>query len=182
MKQLIAIFIVLLACNVTLANDGSSQLQENARQYVESLSVDFDLQRSFYTDETIFEDITSESFGPRWHYVGPDAIIDFWQRSYRDYGVLDVKPEIHDMIVQAPFVIVTYTAHVTACGVTLGHPNKVLSNPIKVITALKFDGDKVVHHTDYGDYDRANRNLERLAKNLPDQPVDPRCEKYSGAQ
>ncbi|MCV6605179.1 MAG: hypothetical protein OIF34_07725, partial [Porticoccaceae bacterium] len=93
MKQLIAIITALFICDATLADDHSSQLLENARRYTEGLSVDFDVQRSFYTDATVFEDITSESFGPRWHYVGSDAIIDFWQRSYNDYGVLDVKPE-----------------------------------------------------------------------------------------
>ncbi|MCV6603955.1 MAG: hypothetical protein OIF34_01525, partial [Porticoccaceae bacterium] len=93
-----------------------------------------------------------------------------------------VKPEIHDIMVQPPFAIVTYTAHVTACGVTVGHPRKVLTNTVKVITALQFSDDKLVRHTDYGAYDRSNRRLAELAKNLSNQPVDPRCDQYADSQ
>ncbi|UTW44469.1 nuclear transport factor 2 family protein [bacterium SCSIO 12696] len=182
MKQLIILFTVFLTCNITTADDSSSPLRENAHRYVESLSVDFELQRSFYTEETVFEDITSESFGPRWQFTGPDAIMDFWQRSYRDYGVLEVKPEIHDVIVQPPFAIVTYSAHVTACGIAIGHPNKVFTNPIKLVTALRFKDNKVVRHTDYGAYDKANRRLEQMNNKLANQPADSRCDKYTDSK
>ena len=178
MKIITTTLFTLLACNWAMAESDPEKLRDNAERYVQSLSVDFEVQGSFYTDTSVFEDITSESFGPRWHFVGGEAIIDFWQRSYRDYGVLEVVPEIHDIIVQPPFAIVTYTAHVTACGVTVGHPNKVLTNPIKVITALRFDGDKLLRHTDYGAYDRANRNLNKMTENLAQQPIDARCERY----
>lgn len=173
------ILSALVFSSVVIASPSHHQsLRDNAHRYINSLGIDYRLQRSFYTPQTHFEDITSESFGQRWSYTGGQQIIDFWQRSFAAYGTLSVVPEIHDTIVQPPFVIITYTAHVTACGITTGHPNKVFTNPIKLVTALQFEGDKIIHHTDYGAYDDANTHLAGIASQLAEQPGDPRCAVY----
>lgn len=156
------------------------QLIDQAHRYIKSLGVDYGIQRSFYTEQTVFEDVTSESFGPRWRFVGPDRIIGFWKRSFEGYGALEVRPQIHDTMVQAPFVMVTYTAHVTSCAVTVGLPDKLFTGRIKLITALRIVDGKVLTHTDYGAYDEANRQLAKRVEELKQQPDDPRCKALTG--
>ena len=155
----------------------SNDLEQLARQYIASVgAMDYSTERRFYDEDSTFEDPTSAQFGEPWHYQGPEAIISFFRGINEEYGTLAIDNQIQKLLVSPPFVVAFITATVTSCGVILDQPKKAWSGSIEMVMALEFDGSIVRSRTAWADYPSSALKLQEIAKTLPDQDDDPRCQ------
>ncbi|MEM8964764.1 MAG: nuclear transport factor 2 family protein, partial [Acidobacteriota bacterium] len=138
-----------------------------ARDYFKALeSLDWDKQATFYTEESVFEDPTSVMFGEPWHFVGPEAIVEFWRSSTESSGTIEVKHDIQRLFVSGPYVVIDFASTVRLTAVMIGFPDEEISSVIEVSTVLRIDDGKVLHHLDHADYETAWADLQAIQARL----------------
>ena len=150
------------------------ELKRIALEYLEALAnADWEKQRTFYTDESVFEDPTADLFGEPWHFRGADEITNFWRTSYEGSGTLGVTNTFDRIFVNGSRVVLVYDALVRFDGLQVGFPGEQLEGHIQGVTVLRIEGGKVLHHLDHVDYARAQRDLERIRADLAARSTPP---------
>ena len=171
-------WILLLPATAPAWAQGESEdLEAVARSYLETLAaMDWEKQKSYYTEETIFEDPTAVYFGVPWKIVGGEAIADFWRSAATDAGTLEIRNEIGRLFVTGPYVVIDYASHVRMRGDMIGFPERELEGSIEVATVLKIQHGKILHHLDHADYASAWNELEAIKKRFEDEAAQAAAE------
>ncbi|MEM1179730.1 MAG: nuclear transport factor 2 family protein [Acidobacteriota bacterium] len=145
-----------------------------ALEYLGALAdADWEKQRSFYTDESVFEDPTADLFGEPWRLSGADEITDFWRTNYEGSGTLGVVNTFDRIFVNGSRVVLVYDARVRFDGLQVGFPGERLEGTIQGVTVLRIEGGKVLHHLDHVDYAGAERDLEAMRAKLEARSTSP---------
>lgn len=150
----------------SLPEEGAERKQI-ALDYLETLAAaDWEKQKTFYTEETVFEDPTADFFGDPWHLKGPEAISEFWRTAYDSSGTRSVENDYLRLFVNGSRVVVTFDSKVRFDAASLGFPGQEVEGVIHVVTVLKIEDGKIVHHLDHADYAGAFREMDRMRAEL----------------
>ena len=145
----------------------SAALKQIALDYLETLAAaDWEKQKTFYTEESVFEDPTADLFGEPWHFQGPEAISDFWRTSFEGSGTKSVENHYLRIFVNGSRVVVEYDATVRFDAARLGFPGQDVEGTIHGVTVLRVEDGKIVHHLDHVDYAGSLRKLDRMRAEL----------------
>ncbi len=132
--------------------DVDPALAEIGREYLETVyRFDFEGQRAYYTDESVFDDPTAEVFGEPYHFVGGDAIVGFFQET-QPATELTVRVDIQDAFVVGNRVHFFVHYENRGDGAPFGSPGEQVTVIAKGFTILRIVDGKVLHHLDYIDY------------------------------
>lgn len=160
-------FTLPLAISAEETSTEPNELKRLALEYLGALAdADWQKQKTFYTEESVFEDPTADLFGEPWHIRGADEITDFWRTSYESSGTLGVVNTFDRIFVNGSRVVLVYDALVRFDGLQVGFPGERLEGTIQGVTVLRIEGGKVLHHLDHVDYARAQRDLETMRAKL----------------
>ncbi|MEM9598333.1 MAG: nuclear transport factor 2 family protein [Acidobacteriota bacterium] len=178
MLQRLVLTLCLLALpQATTAQEAVADPGEQKRLALEYLGAladaDWEKQKTFYTDESVFEDPTADLFGEPWRLSGADEITDFWRTNYESSGTLGVVNTFDRIFVNGSRVILVYEARVRFDGVQVGFPGEQLEGTIQGVTVLRIEGGKVLHHLDHVDYAGAQRDLEAMRADLEARSTSP---------
>ena len=160
MKAAVLLLIGLVALTPARAQS-PAELERIAMDYLETLeAMDWERQKTFYTEESVFEDPTSEVFGEPWHFVGPEEISGFWRASAESAGTLSIDNTYRKVFVTGSRVVAAIDARVRNDAANLGFPGEIFEGTIHVVSVLEIRDGKIVHHLDHADYAEALRVIE----------------------
>jgi len=129
-----------------------------ALDYLEALRrLDWDKQRSFYTESSLFEDPTAEFLGSPWSVRGGDAIVKFFRDGAKTSATLWTDHVIHHLFVAGPWVIVELDTTIRSTGAPIGFPNREMEMTMPRVIALRIVDGKVLERRDYTDFASSTR-------------------------
>ena len=177
LRKLILPLCLLALPSAMLAEEAPAEpgeLKRIALEYLGALAdADWEKQKTFYTDESVFEDPTADLFGEPWHFRGAAEITEFWRTSYESSGTLGAVNTFDRVFVNGSRVILVYDARVRFDGHQVGFPGEQLEGTIQGVSVLRIEDGKVLHHLDFVDYAGAQRDLEAMRADLEARSTPP---------
>lgn len=131
---------------------------------------DFDSMKTFYAEDVYFKDPTgSEKFNQKFEYVGKENVYQFFKGIFNN-AFSDGKPpyvsfKIGNVFSTGTFVIVNSTFECILPNRWFRDSNnEKIFISIPFLTILQIKNNKIISHTDYGDYDTYNKQIEAQIK------------------
>ena len=168
---IVVLFVVLLQAPAVAQSETDDELERIAMDYLATLErMDWERQKTFYTAASVFEDPTSAIFGEPWHFVGPEAIAGFWRDSAEKAGTLSIENTYRKVFVAGGLVVVELDAKVRNRATRLGFPDDEFECTFHVVSILRIQDGKIVHHLDHADYASAVREMAAVKAELAARP------------
>lgn len=137
-------------------------LKKAALTYMATMEqANWDAQRTWYTEDSVFEDPTSDLWGESWRLKGPGAITNFFKTSYETSGTTGLEYRYQKVFAVKNRVILEFDAIIRNNGSFLQSKEPVTVE-LHVVTILLFKDGKVIHHLDHADYADFNQRLAAL--------------------
>lgn len=159
MKTLLSSLMFLLTFNIVSAQTSQNSIKQIATKYIEAYGDwDFDAMKDFYDDEVFFSDPTASSaFKTEFSAKGKEKVYNFFKNIFKGQFENDKPPYVKFKVEKSfqsnNFVIFNTTFE---CILPISwfkkDSNEKLFVSMPFVTILEFKGDKIIKHTDYGDY------------------------------
>ncbi len=131
-------------------------IQPVAEEYVKLYtSTEFDKYAAFYTDDSIFEDPTTEIFSHEKNHaapVGKQAIMEFLKKGFK--GIFDGQYIVEKKFFAGEYAVFHGVYHYKTRGERFGLEKPHLQFDLPLVIILKIHAGKVLHHQDYADYSK----------------------------
>lgn len=140
-------------------------LRALAERYLDAVwSLDYDTMERLLADDALYEDYTVEYFGgPPYRFEGRNAVVDFFRTANADSGTRSIEPEIREIFVAGPNVVVLVDVTATVDGASWGVPGRELVGSGLTISWLHIRHGAIARHMDLADFDDAIRGFEESA-------------------
>lgn len=163
--RLILLLVVALIPGLSRAEVGAPDVDAVADAYLGAIQAqDWDAMATFLTDTSSYQDFTAAYFGQgAVDLVGSEAIAGFWRDSAEASGTTEIRYEVVKRFVAGPCVVIDFVVHVRARAASwriAGGGDVEFSATL--VTFLRVEDDKIVHHQDHVDYAAWDAATERL--------------------
>ena len=159
MKNSSALILLMLTFNVALSQTAQDSIRQIAYDYMEAYGDwDFDKMKTFYHDDIFFNDPTaSKAFNTDFSAKGKENVYNFFKNIFNGQFKND-KPPYVKFKIEKSFQSNGYCIFNTVFESILPvswfkkDSNEKILISMPFVTILEFQGNKILSHTDYGDY------------------------------
>lgn len=157
-----AVFLSLLA-EPTEAQSPKPSVLQIGEQYLATYGRgDADGLAAFLTPESVLEDPTGAAMGREIRFIGVNRILPWLKQSFA--AVTTLHLEITERFSTGPYAIYSGVLHYSVPGVMLGVQTEEVSMSPRFTVVLEIRNGKVMHHTDYVDYESVMAQVQQLRK------------------